>query len=66
MDSINQQQPEDNHEDLGGADAVERIREVVKKSETCFFCTAVSVGGSGGDAADERSRGRRRAARCGS
>ena len=47
MDSINRRQPEDNREDLGGAAAVERIRDVVKKSETCFFCTAVSVGGSG-------------------
>lgn len=47
MDSINQNQPEDNHEDLIGADAIERIRAVVKKTETCFFCTAVTTGGSG-------------------
>ena len=47
MDSINRQQPEDNHEDLTGTDAIERIRDVVKKSESCFFCTAVSAGGSG-------------------
>ena len=47
MDSINRNQPEDNREDLIGKDAVERIREVVKKTASCFFCTAVSTGGSG-------------------
>ena len=47
MDSINKNQPEDNREDLTGKAAVERIREVVKKTESCFFCTAVSAGGSG-------------------
>lgn len=45
--SINAQQPEDNREDLAGKDAVQRIRDVVDKTETCFFCTAVSTGGSG-------------------
>ena len=48
MDSINRQQPEDNRADLRGADAVERIRDLVEKAETCFFCTAVSAGASGG------------------
>jgi general stress protein 26 len=47
MDSINKNQPEDTRQDLVGAAAIERIREVVKKTESCFFCTAVSVGGSG-------------------
>jgi general stress protein 26 len=47
MDSINRNQPEDNRQDLTGKDAVERIREVVEKTESCFFCTAVSTGGSG-------------------
>jgi general stress protein 26 len=47
MDSINRNQPEENHLDLNGAEAVERIREIVKKNESCFFCTAVSAGGSG-------------------
>ena len=47
MDSINKNQPEDNREDLTGEEAVEHIREVVKKNESCFFCTAVSAGGSG-------------------
>ena len=47
MDSINKNQPEDNHQDLIGAEAIERIRAVVKKTDTCFFCTAVTTGGSG-------------------
>ncbi len=47
MDSINQQQPEDNHADLAGSDAVARIRSVVDKSATCFFCTAVARGPTG-------------------
>lgn len=47
MDSINENQPEENHADLGGAEAVERVRDIVKKNESCFFCTAVSTGGSG-------------------
>jgi general stress protein 26 len=46
MDSINRTQPEENHADLSGKPAIERIREVVKKTDTCFFCTAVSKGGS--------------------
>jgi general stress protein 26 len=46
MDSINRNQPEDNHDDVLGAEAVERIRKTVKKSASCFFCTAVSTGGS--------------------
>ena len=40
MDSINRQQPEQNHEDVHGDKAVERIRDVVDKTQTCFFCTA--------------------------
>jgi general stress protein 26 len=39
MDSINQQQPEANREDLRGEDAVRKIRELIKSSPTCFFCT---------------------------
>lgn len=44
MDSINQNQPEENHEDLMGADAVEKMKTLVEKANTCFFCT--SIGGS--------------------
>jgi len=46
MDSINKNQPEDNHENLHHQDAIAKIKEVVKKSSSCFFCTAVSTGGS--------------------
>jgi general stress protein 26 len=44
MSSINQQQPEQNHQDLVGADAVSKIRELVKQAETCFFCTGIATG----------------------
>ncbi len=47
MDSINRNQPEDNREDLRGSGAIERIREMVGKADTCFFCTAVAHGQSG-------------------
>ena len=39
MDSINQQQPENNHKDLQGKEAVDKMKELVDKAETCFFCT---------------------------
>ena len=48
MDSVNRRQPEDNRADIDGPEAIERMRDLVEKAETCFFCTAVSVGGSGG------------------
>ncbi len=44
MDSINKQQPEDNYQDLYGKDAAERIKEMTKKAETCFFCTNIKTG----------------------
>lgn len=40
MDSINKQQPEDNHEDLSGAKAVDKMSELIKEAQTCFFCTS--------------------------
>lgn len=39
MNSINKQQPEKNHEDLQGAEAVQKIRELAGKNDTCFFGT---------------------------
>lgn len=39
MDSINQQQPERNHEDLHQADAVKKMQELAGKTNTCFFST---------------------------
>ena len=44
MDSINQQQPEDNFEDLQGAEAIKKIKALVDAAKTCFFCTHMGVG----------------------
>lgn len=46
MDSINRNQPEGNRNNLHGQEAVKKIRDIVEKAETCFFCTAVTVGDS--------------------
>src|SRR6478752_10409111 len=48
MDSINQQQPEQNRENLSGAKAIEKMKELVDKAETCFFCTGKRTAGSAG------------------
>ena len=48
MDSINRNQPEKNREDLQGEKAVEQIKEIVKKAQTCFLCTAFGSGESKG------------------
>lgn len=39
MDSINKNQPEENREDLRGKKAVAKIKSLVEKAQTCFFCT---------------------------
>jgi general stress protein 26 len=44
MDSINRNQPEDNYEDLQGAAARQKIRELSKKAASCFMCTTVGEG----------------------
>ncbi len=44
MDSINQQQQEKNHEDLYGHQAGEKIQQLAKDANTCFFCTRVTTG----------------------
>jgi len=49
MDSINRNQPEDNRRDVQGREAVERLRDVVKKTDTCFFCTEKATGESNGN-----------------
>lgn len=46
MDSINKQQSEEHKKDVFGSDAVARIREVVGKTSSCFFCTAARTGES--------------------
>lgn len=48
MDSINRDQPEANHENLRGADAVREMKEIIKASPSCFFCTAGATGESAG------------------
>lgn len=47
MDSINANQPETNRENLVGADAIEKIKAVVDKTQSCFFSTALVTGDSG-------------------
>ena len=44
MDSINQQQPEDNFKNLGGPEAVEKIKELVSSAKSCFFVTNIKTG----------------------
>ena len=44
MDSINKNQPENNHEDLVAGAAIDKIKEIVNKHKACFFCTSVSAG----------------------
>jgi general stress protein 26 len=47
MDSINQNQPEDNIADLSGPEAIARIKDLTK-DEACFFCTGDTDGRTGG------------------
>lgn len=48
MNSINQNQPEQNYENLNNKDAVEKIRALIAESDTCFFCTLPETGPSMG------------------
>jgi general stress protein 26 len=48
MDSINKNQQEENHKDLGRENALEKIKELASKTKTCFFCTSVVTGESNG------------------
>lgn len=48
MDSINRNQPEENHQNLQGETAVKKIRDLVEKAGSCFFCTAVATSDSSG------------------
>ncbi|PZR30075.1 MAG: general stress protein [Citrobacter freundii] len=42
MDSINKQQPEKNREDMQGTEAWQKVKEMVEKASSCFFCTNIS------------------------
>ena len=44
MDSINRQQPEENHKDLTGTEAGKKIKELAEKADTCYFCTKITTG----------------------
>jgi general stress protein 26 len=46
MNSINKNQPEENHEDLIGEAAVEKIKALTEKASVCFFCTKIETGES--------------------
>ncbi len=44
MNSINQQQPEENMKDLGGPEAIAKIKEMVDSAKSCFFLTNIKSG----------------------
>ncbi|HMI91881.1 MAG TPA: pyridoxamine 5'-phosphate oxidase family protein [Polyangiales bacterium] len=44
MNSIDQQQAEETHENLHGVEAIDKIKEMVKEAKTCFFCTSIMTG----------------------
>lgn len=44
MDSINKQQPEQNRANLTGPEAIEKIKDLVSKAQSCFFCTDIKSG----------------------
>ena len=48
MNSIDQNQKENNHKDIYSLEAGERIKEMADRAKTCFFCTASGFGDSGG------------------
>lgn len=40
MDSIRQQQPEQNQQDLVSTEAIKKIQELAGQAQACFFCTS--------------------------
>ncbi|MBL4679025.1 MAG: pyridoxamine 5'-phosphate oxidase family protein [Mucilaginibacter sp.] len=44
MDSINQQQPEDNFENLEGNEAWKKMKELAEAASSCFFCSNIKTG----------------------
>ncbi|MGI8431961.1 MAG: pyridoxamine 5'-phosphate oxidase family protein [Chthoniobacterales bacterium] len=48
MDSINRNQPEQIRANLRGQEAIAKIKELVEKAQTCFFCTRETSGESNG------------------
>jgi general stress protein 26 len=45
MDSINQNQKEENFRNLIGQEALDKIKTLAKKAGSCFFCTKIVEGG---------------------
>ena len=43
MDSINQNQTEENYKDLTGEEGLKKMKELVEKASTCFFCTSLKT-----------------------
>ena len=41
MDSINKNQPEENEKNLMGQEAIEKIKILIDKANSCFFCTKI-------------------------
>jgi general stress protein 26 len=48
MDSINKNQPEVNHENLSGSPAIDKLKDLIDKAKSCFFCTHTHAGDSNG------------------
>ena len=44
MDSINQQQPEDNFKNLAGEEAIAKLKDLAETAKSCFFCTGMKTG----------------------
>jgi hypothetical protein len=44
MDSINKNQPEENHKDLRKGEAAGKIKQLVEKANTCFFFNVTREG----------------------
>ena len=43
MDSINQQQQEENHSDLSGESAIQKLKSMCER-KSCLFCTGIAKG----------------------
>ncbi|MBC8110878.1 MAG: pyridoxamine 5'-phosphate oxidase family protein [Verrucomicrobia bacterium] len=48
MDSINKNQVEENKKDLNGNEATAKMKELIEKANSCFFCTEGGTGSSNG------------------
>jgi general stress protein 26 len=44
MNSINEEQKEENYKDIVGAEALKKIKELAEKAGSGFFCTKISTG----------------------